>query len=47
MPNLIPPQSRDLVQARDMDQCVRCGGRGTSGTTDVAARVVDEHQHCP
>jgi len=47
MPNLIPPQSRDLVRTRDMDQCVRCAGRGYEWHHRRSRRVRDDHTHCP
>lgn len=46
MPNPIPLESHVLVRRRDLDQCVRCGGRGGQWHHRRRRNVSDEHQHC-
>lgn len=46
MPNPIPPESRSLVERRDLLRCVRCGGPGAEWHHRRRRNVKDEHQHC-
>lgn len=45
--NPIPPQSRRIVESRDLWRCARCLMKATDWHHRRSRRVVDVHQHCP
>jgi hypothetical protein len=44
--NPIPEESRRIVEWRDRNRCVRCGGAGSEWHHRRGRSVKDRHQHC-